>query len=335
MTETQPTNVSKPSNRTTLWIVLGSIVIVIAGLILGVVVGLNIRKEQERVLIMQSLGEQYDLGVQEMNDGFYDRARQRFEHVLTYDPSFPGAQDKLTEVLVLLSATATPPASPTPEISPTPDLRGVEQLFSDAQRMITESNWDDAQLALDNLRKNNPEFKTVAVDGMYYILLRNRGVDKILVQQNLEGGIYDLTLAERFGPLDNQSGGLRNFARLYLTGLSLWGVDWAQVVYFFQQVAAAVPNMSDSSGYTAGGRYFIALVEYGKVLLAKDLPCDAQIQFELAQSISTNDELSDLKNEAVDRCLASQPPTPTFTETPTITPDGGVPTETPTDTPTP
>jgi hypothetical protein len=201
--------------------------------------------------------------------------------------------------------------------------------------MITESNWDGAQLALDNLRKNNPEFKTVAVDGMYYILLRNRGVDKILVQHNLEGGIYDLTLAERFGPLDNQSGGLRSFARLYLTGLSLWEVDWAQVVYFFQQVAAAVPNMSDSSGYTAGGRYFIALVEYGKLLLSKDLPCDAQIQFELAQSISTNDELNDLKNEAVDRCLASLPPTPTFTETPTVTPDGGAPTETPSETPTP
>lgn len=339
MTDTQPTNVSKSSNRTTLWIVLGSIAIVILGLLLGVLAGMNARKIAELEQIKQSLGEQFDRGVQELNDGQYDLARQRFEYVLKYDPSYPDAQKKLTEVLVLLSATATPHASPTPEISPTPDLRGVEQLFSDAQRMISESNWDGAQLALDKLRKDNPEYQTIQVDGMYYILLRNRGVDKILVQNNLEGGIYDLTLAERFGPLDNYSAGLRNFARVYLTGSSLWAVDWAQVVYLFQQVAAAVPNMTDSSGYTAGTRYFIALVEYGKVLLNQDKPCDAQVQFELALSISTTDELNGLHRDAVNQCLASLPPTPDLsTPTPSLTPEGPTPeppTETPTETPTP
>jgi tetratricopeptide (TPR) repeat protein len=339
MNDTQPTNVTKSSNRTTLWIVLGSIVLVIIGLLLGVVAGMNARKQAELKQIKQSLGEQFDRGVQELNDGQYDLARQRFEYVLKYDPSYPDAQKKLTEVLVLISATATPSVTPTPEISPTPDLRGVEQLFSDAQRMISESNWDGAQLALDMLRKNNPEYQTIQADGMYYILLRNRGVDKILVQNNLEGGIYDLTLAERFGPLDNYSAGLRNFARVYLTGSSLWAVDWAQAVILFQQVAAAVPNMTDSSGYTAGGRYFIALVEYGKVLMDQDKPCDAQVQFELALSISTTDELNGLHRDAVKQCLASLPPTPDLsTPTPSLTLEGPTPeppTETPTEIPTP
>jgi tetratricopeptide (TPR) repeat protein len=330
MTDTQPTNVTKSPNRTTLWVVLGSIALVIAGLLLGVLAGMNARKAAELEQIKQSLGEQFELGVQEMNDGQYDRARQRFEYVLKYDPSYPGAEEKLTEVLVLLSVTATPSATSTPVITPTPDLRGVEQLFSDAQRLVAESNWNEAQVALDKLRKNNPDYETIQVDGLYYILLRNRGVDKILVQHNLEGGIYDLTLAERFGPLDNYSAGLRNFARLYLTGSSLWGVDWAQAAYFFQQVAAAAPNLTDSSGYTAGGRYFIALVEYGKVLLNQDKPCDAQIQFELALSMSSTDELNSLHRDAVDRCLALQPPTPTPTETPTPTLEGP-----PTDTPSP
>jgi len=338
MTDTQPTNVTKSSNRTTLWVVLGAIALVIAGLLFGVLAGMNARKAAELEQIKQSLGEQFELGMQEMDNGQYDLARQRFEYILQYDQDFPGAQEKLTEVLVLLSATATPSASPTPEITPTPDLRGVEQLFNDAQRMIAESNWDGAQLALDKLRKDNPDYETLKVDGMYYILLRNRGVDKINVQHNLEGGIYDLTLAERFGPLDNLSAGLRNFAKLYLIGSSLWGVDWAQVAYYFQQVAAATPGMTDSSGYTAGGRYFIALVEYGKVLLNQDKPCDAVIQFDLASSISSTDELNSLKRDANERCLALQPPTPTFTETPTATSEGSLPeppTETPTDTPTP
>jgi tetratricopeptide (TPR) repeat protein len=335
MTDTQPTNVKKPTNRTTLWVVLGAIALVIAGLLLGASAGMNARKAAELEQIKQSLGEQFDLGVQEMDAGQYDLARQRFEYILKYDPSYPGAQDKLTEVLVLLSATATPSASPTPEISPTPDLRGVEQLFNDAQRMIAESNWDGAQLALDKLRKDNPDYETIKVDGMYYILLRNRGVDKINVQHNLEGGIYDLTLAERFGPLDNMSAGLRNFAKLYLIGSSLWGVDWAQAAYYFQQVAAATPGMTDSSGFTAGGRYFIALVEYGKVLLNQDKPCEAQVQFELALSMSSTDELNSVHRDAVNRCLALQPPTPTPTETPTVTLEGPPAEPTPTDTPTP
>jgi tetratricopeptide (TPR) repeat protein len=335
MADTQPTKITKTSNRTTLWVVLGAIALVIAGLLLGVLAGMNTRKAAELEQIKQSLGEQFDLGMQEMENRQYDLARQRFEYILQYDPSYPGAQEKLTEVLVLLSATATPSASPTPEISPTPDLRGVEQLFGDAQRMITESNWDGAQLALDKLRKDNPDYETIKVDGMYYILLRNRGVDKINVQHNLEGGIYDLTLAERFGPLDNMSAGLRNFAKLYLIGSSLWGVDWAQVAYYFQQVAAATPGMTDSSGYTAGGRYFFALVEYGKVLLNQDKPCEAQVQFELALSMSSTDELNSVHRDAVDRCLALQPPTPTFTETPTVTLEGPPAEPTSTDTPTP
>ena len=335
MTDTQPLNVSKPSNRTTLWIGLGAVIIVIAGLLLGIFAGLNARKQAELAQIKQSLGEQFNRGVQELNDRQYDRARQRFEYVLKYDPSYPGAQEKLTEALVMLSATATPPASPTPEISPTPDLRGAEELFKDAQQKINASDWDGAQLVIDTLRKNNPDFQAVIVDGMYYILLRNRGVDKILNKHNLEGGIYDLTLSERFGPLDNNAAGLRNFARLYLTGSSLWGVDWAQVVYYFQQLAVSVPNLSDSSGYTAGQRYFLALVEYGKDLMAKGKPCDAQIQFEQAASISATDELNNLRNEAVNQCNASLPPTPDLsTPTFTSTPDGSIPTETPTETPT-
>jgi tetratricopeptide (TPR) repeat protein len=340
MTETQPTNVSKPTNHTTLWIVLGAIVIIIAGLLLGVLAGINARKQAELNQIKQSLGEQFNLGVQELDAGQYDRARQRFEYVLKYDPAYPGAQDKLTEAMVKLSATATPSASPTPEISPTPDLRGAEELFNDAQQKINASDWDGAQLVIDTLRKNNPDYKAALVDGMYYILLRNRGVDKILNKHNLEGGIYDLTLAERFGPLDNNAAGLRNFSRLYLTGSSLWGVDWAQVVNNFQQLAASVPNLTDSSGYTAGRRYFIALVEYGKVFMSKDKPCDAQIQFDLAASMSSTDELNKLRREATDQCLASLPPTPDLsTPTPSLTPEGGgatepPPTELPTETPT-
>jgi hypothetical protein len=215
-------------------------------------------------------------------------------------------------------------------------LRGVEELFTQAQQKIAASDWDGAQAVLDSLRKKNPDYQTIQVDGMYYILLRNRGMDKILVQHNLEGGIYDLSLAERFGPLDNTAAGLRNFSRVYLTGASLWGVDWEKVVYYFQQLAVTLPNLSDSSNYTAAQRYYLALIEYGKVLLTKDKPCDAQIQFDLAWAISPADNFRDSRKDATDRCNASKPPTPDLsTPTPSFTPEGGATEPPPTDTPTP
>ena len=54
------------------------------------------------------------------------------------------------------------------------------------------------------MRKYDPNYNTSLVDGMYYFALRNYGYDLITKQGNLEGGIYQLTLAERFGPLDRE-----------------------------------------------------------------------------------------------------------------------------------
>ena len=56
-------------------------------------------------------------------------------------------------------------------------------------------------VVLDTLRRKDPAFHTVEVDGMYYFALRNLGVD-LIQAGNLEGGIYELTLAERFAPLE-------------------------------------------------------------------------------------------------------------------------------------
>jgi hypothetical protein len=63
---------------------------------------------------------------------------------------------------------------------------------------------------------------------MYYFALRNHGYDLITKEGNLEGGIYHLTLAERFGPLDNTANGLREGARIYITGASFWELNWEQ-----------------------------------------------------------------------------------------------------------
>jgi hypothetical protein len=62
---------------------------------------------------------------------------------------------------------------------------------------------------------------------MYYFSLRNYGYH-LIQQGNLEGGIYQLTLAERFGPLDRDSNGVREGARYYLIGASFWELNWRE-----------------------------------------------------------------------------------------------------------
>jgi hypothetical protein len=68
---------------------------------------------------------------------------------------------------------------------------------------------------------------------MYYIALRYRGVQKIIYEGNLEGGMYDLSLTESFGPLDHEANGFRNWARMYVSGASFWEIDWERVLSFF------------------------------------------------------------------------------------------------------
>jgi hypothetical protein len=102
--------------------------------------------------------------------GQYDLAIQRFRYVLGQDASFPGAADKLAEAMQILYATATPtPLPPTPTLTPTPDLRPVEELFNLANSQFTGGDWSGAIDTLVNLRKADPAYRVVQVDGMLYI----------------------------------------------------------------------------------------------------------------------------------------------------------------------
>jgi hypothetical protein len=144
-------------------------------------------------------------------------------------------------------------------------------------------------------------------------------VEKIWGEGNLEGGIYDLALAARFGPLDSQAYSARDLARLYLFGSSFWEVYPDQAVFYFSQVAAAAPGLRDASGWTASQRYREALIQYGDQLMTKESWCEAQKQYELALSMGADATLEEKTRNAILKC---SPPTETPTstgETPTPT----------------
>ena len=320
------------------WLVaLCVLVLIVIGALGGYSSGMGQRYAAQDTVVSGQLDEQFQLGTQAVQAGNYELALQYFKGVLVADSNFPGIQAAYTDLLLRMQVTPTPVFSPTPLVSPTPDLRGAEDIYNTALQLLNTSDWDGALTNLDSLRKSNPTYRTADVDGMYYMALRQRGVAKIATacqDVNLEGGIYDLTLAEQFvgaGNLDAYSESLRTYARLYIIGSSFWDQDWLQAQNFYAQVMTGYPNMSDSSCQTATSRWVEATLKVAGQLVASGDNCGASDQY--ATAFSVNDPLNatayPTATQVENKCHPPSSGGGGGTTTPTATP-GGTLTETPT-----
>jgi tetratricopeptide (TPR) repeat protein len=316
--DTQPVRAIRkaPRWRSILLSILGVIGLLVLGALGGYGSGIGERKAAQSSSISQQLMQQFQYALVDEQFGRYGVAKKRLEFIIQNGPTFPGAQNELAKVLVLMTI---PTPAPTLPPTPTPDVRGEQSLFATAQQLIASGDWLNALNELDQLRKADPNFNTAQVDGMYYFGLRNYGVDLIQKQGNLEGGIYQLTLAERFAPLDNTASGLREGARAYIQAASFFGVDWGRTVSLFSQVYAGWPAMYDGS-MNAAHRYQVALMRHGDQLFGQGNVCDASSEFQLAESIGQLDQMAARNaRQAYDAC---NPPTE---EPATAEPPTGVP----------
>lgn len=322
VTQTQPTRPTRRGPNLT-WLLFGlvSVSMIAAIGVLGAYGGYQTAQQEYQGLqgtqAVLLIVEQYELGLQDIEAGRFDLARQRFEYVLERDPDHTGAADNLLIALQVLYATATPtPVPPTITPTPTPDLRPIEDLFSQAQSLYNAEDWNGVIDTLVNLRKVDQSYRVVEVDSLLYRTLRIRGINKIRNESNLEGGIYDLALAERFGPLDVEANKWRNLARIYMIGSSFWEVNPVQAVYYFSQVASASPYLRDASGWTARERYRAALIQYGDMLASNGAWCEAEAQYNLAIEIYSNEVILPTVSYLALEC---SPPTSTPEDTATIT----------------
>lgn len=341
--EGQPTvpGLKPAPKRSKAWI-LSSIVgitllaiIALASGYLGYLSAIEKRTSYQSTQVALEAQAQFDLGLKDFQEGHYELARQRFEYVIQLDPSFPGVTDMLANALLAMNTTATPTLVPTPTLTPTPDLRGQEELFIQAQTHLLSEEWSAAVDTLLSLRKKFPDYYPVKVDGMLFVALRNRGVQKISSLADLEGGIYDLALAERFGPIDVEASNWRDWAELYIRGASYWDVDWAQAVEYFRQLSLIAPNMMDASRITAQERYRLALIGYGNWYARQNMWCEAQQKYADALGLRADTRLEPTATFAQESCTlltpSATPALPTGTPTPTPTPTllGGTPQQTP------
>jgi hypothetical protein len=187
-------------------------------------------------------------------------------------------------------------------------MRGVEEIFSNIQNLMRNQDWDNAILSIDALRGNDITYRAVDLDGFYYEALRQRGVKKIL-NTSLEGGIYDLALAERFGPLDKDAESYRNWARLYMTGVSFWDLDWTQVLDYFGQIYPYLPNLRDSANMTSVERYRQAAIHLGETSVVNEDWCGGRDYYKLAMDAVNDPRIAPTATRVAYVC--APPPTAT------------------------
>jgi hypothetical protein len=291
-----------------IYIIVFILIVSISGLA-GYQSGQYTKESVATQVLLLSLDEQYTLAEEDIKAEQYEIAFQRLEYILSKNPTYPNATEQLTFVMQILYATATPvPPTPTATSTPTRDLRPIEDLYHQSLQFIKDQAWIDAIDILITLRTEDKTYLTTRVDGLFYLSLRYLGVEKIWQDGDLEGGLYDLSLAERFGPLDVQASSAREFARLYMIGLSFWEVYPEQAVYYFKQVSDAAPGLRDSSGWTALERYRSVLIQHGDYFVSKKAWCDAQVQYERAMTIRSEGNLAEILQAVMLKC---SPPTST------------------------
>jgi tetratricopeptide (TPR) repeat protein len=338
--ENQPPKSAKP--RRGWWILVGILIILLlagAGAYFGYQEAMRMRLDKQSSQVALEATTQFQLVQQDIDAKRLAVARQRLDYIIKLDPTFPGAQEKLAEVMYLSSITETPTPAPSPTMTPTVDNRGVEDLYSQARQFMASKDWDKAINELDQLRKVNISYRVYDVDGLYYMALRNRGADKILKTGQLQEGLYDLALAEKFGPLDGDANGYRNWANLYLTGEAYWGVDWQKVVDIYAQIYPSYPGLRDSSGITATERFRQASISLADQQMTASKPCDADKNYKAALQLSNDTQVAQKEANAANACNSANPaPTqvaPTATGVAAPTQPAAAPTQPSANTPAP
>ncbi len=280
--------------------------------------GRNMNAEAQHEAVTEALFEQFELGVADLEAGRFELARQRFEAIISYDPSYPGAEDMLVEALVYSNVpTITPTSLPTA----TPDPSPPDQLLAQAEAAVTNADWDTAINKLLSLRAKDSEYQTTRVDGLMYIALRNRGM-ALISQGLMEEGLYNLSLAARFGPLDRDALFRETLARQYILANSYIGLNWLRAAELFG------PLCEQGATLDSCPKYGDAAWRYGEQLWDAGDVCGAAEYFTASLAAWPNADLEQEAEDAVEECEDSRrppPPTPTpdFTPTPTSTPDGG------------
>ncbi len=307
-----PSQSGRSTRRRMFHIFLVYLVVLVAIGLVAYFQGRRFNSAEQIAQVSEAMYEQFELGIADLEAGRYEIARQRFEAIINFDPAYPGAEDMLVEALIHLNvATVTPTSEPTS----TPDPSPPEDLMEQATAAMADEDWDTVIKKLLALRAKDPTYQPVKVDGLMYLALRNKGM-KLISQGLMEEGLYNLSLAKRFGPLDRDAMFRMTLAQQYLLANSYIGLNWARAAELFLPLCEQVATLDSCIKYAE------TAWKYGDLLWDEGDPCGAAEQYIGALNAWEFPNLAPTASKADDVCAtqSAPPPVPTATPTPSPTP---------------
>ncbi len=254
----------------------------------------------------QDLAEHYALGSAALQAGDYDTARSELGWVFKRSPDYE-------DVRAQLRATQAEA-----------DLAG---LFSEAQALYEQQEWEAAVELLVELQANDPDYQADEVRGLLATAYRNSGLDLV------EGGQYALAVEQFEQSLalatDAEVEKQKTLATLYPEGLlALDGGQFDSAIEVLGEVYALDPGY----GEVAGKLYGAHMAACAALRDAGDLD-GAEARCLAAHELNSTDSEVAVQLTQV---AFLRTPTATPTRTPSPTPvNTPTPTSTPTPTPTP
>src|SRR4030042_3389078 len=110
------------------WMIPTLLLVVSLAAFAGDRVGERQRAQTRQGEVQQIIQEQFSLGLQDLEQGRFEIARQRFEYIIRLDPAFPAAAERLADALLGLSEPLFPTpdaiaATPPPNLAPGAGVR--------------------------------------------------------------------------------------------------------------------------------------------------------------------------------------------------------------------
>jgi tetratricopeptide (TPR) repeat protein len=241
---------------------------------------------------------QYSLGLNDLAQGRYALAVERFRYVLGVNPAYPGAAENLALAEASLSG-----GSPTPTLPPS-NTEDPAELLAQAQEYFDAQEWEAAMVRLQELQSLAPDYQPAAVQEMRYSCLVNLGLLYVRGDR-LEEGIVLLEQASEIRPLEDQVAGEQRLASLYLVGRDYWGINWDVVINNLSLVYAQAPTYRD-----VADRLREAHLRYAEAYIAQTEYCPAEQHYAEALQIATDDETHELWQAAHDACAEATPTPP-------------------------
>lgn len=285
---------------------------VIVAMIGGVYAGQKERNLNATQTTEISMAVQFDLGVENLNNGLYDLALERFYWIRDRQPDFPGLEEIIAEAEYLKISADTVLNPPSTDDPISTDLG---TLFAEAESRYAVNDWERVIEICDQISAIDPSFNKIQLEEMLYTSLKTLGLSYIRGDR-LEEGIFLLDRATSLQPLDDVSEGEIYLANLYITAKSYWNINWPVTIANLQAILVVAPDYKDASE-----KLFEALLLFGDQLMAQRLYCDAETQYQTAADIKITEELQGKLSQATDFCInpPTDTPAPPLGMTPTLT----------------